>query len=400
MLNNPTPEEKRALSGFLGKDYSKSKSIKLTAEKMEKAILKTKYGKTLESVSFQDILEAYHGEPLVSHREEERLFLTERKAYFDNLERGARSPLFIALIDWIRGTKHNRFYQMYNHERAALTKAMGHLNQAFALFPLASYEYLAVFSSNATGNPHAFDANENEGKLFIYALQIIHSLESDWEIKELNAEERAELLYEFNIMTDDLLNFVSVFHASGKNKNGNENRLLYGAVQEKAFFHLPLKEIVKLGSVTSASGKNRLFMIENSSVASHVVSELLRYDINETIISGNGQFKIATLKFLDAFVKNGGAIYYSGDFDPEGILMAYKLRKRYGDSLHYWHYDVNHYHMALSQEPISARRLKQLNSIDDPALQPLIDEIKEIKQSGYQEKMLLKIVEDLKKVNE
>lgn len=398
ILNNPSPEEKRAISGFLGKDYSKQNSIKLTAEKMEKAILKTKYGKSLDSVSFQEIVEAYHGEPLVSNREEEMLFLSERKTYFDKLESGASSHLFKALIDWIRRTKHNRFYQMYNHDRVALTKAMDHLDEAFALFPLESYEYLAVFASNATGNPHAFDVNENEGKLFVYALQIIHSLESDWEIKELNAEERAELLYEFKIMTDDLLNFVSVFNAMGINKSGKENMLLSGATQEKSFFHLPLKEVVKLDSVTSASGKNRLFMIENSSVASHVVSELLKHDINETIVSGNGQFKIATLKLLDAFVENGGAIYYSGDYDPEGILMAFKLKKRYGDRLHYWNYDVHDYYMALSQEPISERRLKQLNNINDPALQPLIQEIKEIKRSSYQEKMLAKIVEDLKKL--
>lgn len=395
MLNNPTPDEKRAISGFLGRDYSKHKSIKLTAEKMEKAILKTKYGKSLDSVSLQEIVEAYHGEPLVSNREAEVLFLTERKAYFDRLESVADSSLFVTLIDWIRRTKHNRFYQLYNHDQASLTKAMHHLDKAFALFPLENYEYLAVFASNATGNPHTFDTNENEGKLFIYALQIIHALESDWEIKELNAEERAELLYEFNIMTDDLLNFVSVFNATGKNKNGKENLLLSGSVLEKAFFHLPLKEVVKLDSVASASGKNCLFVIENSSVASHVVSELLKRDIHETIVSSNGQFKIATLKFLDAFVKNGGVIYYSGDYDPEGILMAYKLKKRYGDKLYYWNYDAHDYHLALSHEPISERRLKQLNNVNDPALQTLIQEIKEIKQSGYQEKMLTKIVEDL-----
>lgn len=396
VLQNPTAEEKRAISGLLGKDYSKSKSIKLTAEKIEKAILKTKFGKSLDSISFEEIVEAYHGEPLVSNREEEMRFLSERNTYFNALESDASSRLFVSLIDWIRRTKYNRYYQMYNQDLTALTKAMQHLDQAFALFPLEDYEYLAVFASRATGNPHAFDANENEGKLFLYALQIIYSLQQHWEIRELNAEERAELLYEFRIMTDDLLNFVSVFQALGVNKNGKENMLLHGAAEEQSFFHLPLKEIVKLDSVTSASGKSRLFMIENSSVASHVVSELIKHDLNETIVSGNGQFKIATLKFLDAFVENGGTVYYSGDFDPEGILMAFKLKKRYGDQVSYWNYGMDNYHMALSDEPVSERRLKQLNNIDDPALQPLIQELSKVKRSGYQEKILTKMIEDLK----
>ncbi|HLQ70704.1 MAG TPA: TIGR02679 domain-containing protein [Bacillota bacterium] len=396
VVNNPTPEEKRAISGFIGKDYSKHGTIKLSAEKMEKAILKTKYGKVLDSISFQDIVASYHGEHLVSNREEEERFIEERETYFNAFERTARSNLMVTLLEWMRRTKHNRFYQLYKQDREALTHTMHHLNQAFALFPLENYEYLAVFASNATGNPHAFDTGENDGKLLIYALQIIRSIERDTDIKELNAEERAELLYEFRIMPDDLLNFVSVFNATGKNKNGTDNLLLAGAVQEKSFFHLPLKEVVKLTRVESVSCANRLFMIENSSVASHVVSELIKGDIHETIISGNGQFKIATLKFLDAFVEGGGVIYYSGDFDPEGVLMAFKLKKRYGDRLRYWHYDVEAYHKALSHLPISDRRLRQLNMVADPALTPLIDGLKKIRRSGYQEKLLSDIVQDLK----
>lgn len=396
VLNNPTTEEKRAISGFIGNDYSKNKSIKLTADKMEKAIMKTKYGKRLNSISFQEIVASYHKEPLVSYREEQMQFLEERESYFDDLESSANSRLFVTLMEWIRETRHNRFYQLYKQDREVLSRVMHQLDMALALFPLENYEYLAVFATNATGNPHAFDASEDEGKLFIYALQVIQLIAYDREIKELNAEERAELLYEFRIMPDDLLNFVSVFQVTGINKNGMENLLLAGALKERSFFHLPLKEVVKLSSVGSASGGNRLFVIENSSVASHVVSELIRHDIHETIVSGNGQFKIATLKFLDAFVNGGGVVYYSGDFDPEGILMAFKLKKRYGDMLHYWNYDVDSYHKSLSNEPISERRLKQLNTIMDQELDPIVREIKELRRSGYQEKILSTIVEGLK----
>lgn len=398
VLHNPTPEEKRAIGGFIGKDYSKNNSIRLTAEKIEKEILKTKYGKTLDSISFQEIVERYHGKALVSNREAEAQFLIQRDAYFDTLQQDASSGLFAELIAWIKATKNNRFYHLYNQDNVSLTKAMKDLDKAFALLPLQNHEYLPVFAAKATGNPHAFDTNEVEGKLFIYALQIIHSLHHDWHIKELNAEQTAALLDEFHIMKDDLLNFVSVFHATGTNKNGKENLLLQGAAREKSFFHLPLKEVVKLKSVEAASGKNRLFMIENSSVASHVVNELLKNNMNETIVSGNGQFNIATLKFLDAFVDTGGVIYYSGDFDPEGIVMAFKLRKRYGDKLKYWYYDVKHYHKALSQETITEKRLNQFKNVHDPPLDPLISEIIEVKRCGYQEKLLPDIIEELKQL--
>ena len=399
ILNNLTDAERQALSGLLGIDYSKHKSIKITAEKMERAILKTKFGKRLNEISFQEILESYHGNPLISNREAEAVFLSKREDFFAAFKQAGSPDLFLKLLDWITNTKSNRFYQLYQQDKAALTLVLGHLEKAFSFFPLENDEYLAVFASNATGNPHAFDVNNNEGRLFIYALQVVYALENDWEIRELNAEERAQILYNFKIMTDDLLNFVSVFHVTGENKDGGENQLLSGAAKEKAFFHLPLKEVVKLNRVESASGKNRLFAIENSSVASHVVNELLKDGTYETIVSGNGQFKIATLKFLDAFVENGGIVYYSGDFDPEGILMAYKLKQRYGEHLIYWNYDIRTYRLSHPVEPVPERRLRQLKSIEDTELKPLVEELRNEKKSGYQEGVLEQLVEDIRRFN-
>lgn len=400
VLNNPTKEEKQALSGFTGTDYSRNKSIKITAKKMEKAILKTKYGKALEGITFQQILECYHGKSLISNREASEIFLKERDSYFEAFKQDTESELFLKLLDWIKSTKYNRFYQLYQQDKAALTLALNHLKKAFCILPLENDEYLAMFAANVTGNPHAFDANENEGRLFIYALQIVYALENDWEIRDLNAEERAQILYHFKIMTDDLLNFVSVYHVTGVNQDGKENQLLLGATKEKAFFHVPLREVVKLEYVQSASGKNRLFVIENSSVASHVVNELLKCGIEETIVSSNGQFKIATLKFLDAFVESGGIVYYSGDYDPEGILMAYKLKRRYGNQLVYWNYDVDTYLMSHPREQISEKRLKQFHLIEGTELQSLIQEIKERKKTGYQENTLAHMIEDIRRFNQ
>ncbi|MFD1064784.1 TIGR02679 domain-containing protein [Oceanobacillus locisalsi] len=397
VLQNPTEVEKRALSGFIGADYSKNKSIRISAEKMEKAILKTKYGKQLEEVSFQDILERYHGKVLVSNREVEEAFLAEREAYFHAFKEQANIALFLRLLEWITNTKSNRFYQLYQHNQQELTAVLKHLEKAFSMFPLEDDEYLAVFASKAAGNPHAFDADENEGKLFLYALQIIYTFENDdWTIKDLNAEERAQMLYHYGIMTDDLLNFVSVFQLAGKNKDGSENGLLAGAVQEQAFFHLPLKEVAKLGEAQSISEVNRLFVIENSSVASHVANELIKDNVEETIVSGNGQFKIATLKLLDIFVAGGGVIYYSGDYDPEGILMAYRLKQRYGDQLVYWKFDVDSYYLSNPVKLVSERRLKQLRTVEDTALEPVIRTLMEERKSGYQESVLMELVGDIK----
>src|SRR5699024_5477964 len=118
----------------------------------EKAILKTKYGKQLEWISFQDVLERYYGKPLMSNRETEIQFLMEREAYFQAIRRGASSVLFVKLLNWIENTKQNRFLQLYRQDKTALTEVLEHLENAFSLFPLEDFEYLAVFSSHATGD--------------------------------------------------------------------------------------------------------------------------------------------------------------------------------------------------------------------------------------------------------
>lgn len=42
-----------------------------------------------------------------------------------------------------------------------------------------------------------------------------------------------------------------------------------------------------------------------------------------------GPLRLACLMLLDGLVKGGAVIYYSGDFDPEGLQMAQKLIQRY-----------------------------------------------------------------------
>ena len=40
---------------------------------------------------------------------------------------------------------------------------------------------------------------------------------------------------------------------------------------------------------------------------------------------------------LDLFAKSGIRVYYAGDLDPEGILIAQKLSQYYKGEFHYWH---------------------------------------------------------------
>ena len=89
-------------------------------------------------------------------------------------------------------------------------------------------------------------------------------------------------------------------------------------------------------------------------------------------------------------------MYYAGDFDPEGILIADKLKQRYKDNLHLWKSSVEEYRAILSSSSISEKRLLSLQSCRSEELQALCRELEQYKYSGYQEALLPLYLEEIR----
>lgn len=83
--------------------------------------------------------------------------------------------------------------------------------------------------------------------------------------------------------------------------------------------------------------------------------------------------------------------YYSGDLDPEGLLIAQKLKNRYGTRLFLWKYEVELYKAHLSDIELDESRLKKLTSIEDPDLLSLKEEMLIRKRAVYQEQIITEL---------
>ena len=105
----------------------------------------------------------------------------------------------------------------------------------------------------------------------------------------------------------------------------------------------------------------------------------------------NGQPRLASLIILELLAKSGTIVYYAGDFDPEGLLIAQKLSIYYPGIFHFWHMTKEDYALCCSEEEISQKRLKMLDSITDDRLRPVAEQIAKRKKSGYQEKLRMEI---------
>ncbi|MGI6006115.1 MAG: DUF2399 domain-containing protein [Ruminococcus sp.] len=99
----------------------------------------------------------------------------------------------------------------------------------------------------------------------------------------------------------------------------------------------------------------------------------------------NGQPRLSSLLILDLLTKGGTKVWYAGDFDPEGLLIAQKLKQYYQGEFHYWHMTAADYEKSRSREMISPRRLKMLDKIWDEQLTETAEAVKTEKTAGYQE---------------
>ncbi|WP_158318807.1 TIGR02679 domain-containing protein [Robertmurraya kyonggiensis] len=397
-LNKPTQLEKDAIGGLLGEDLNKKKVIKVTAIKFLKAWKGTVYESLIYSMSLFELVELYFGDSLITKKEEILNFLDERKMFFNSYKTEDHPEDLRRIICWAEEeeNKNNRLYQQYKQNKELLSNNLQTVSKLLRMFPLETPVYLPMFAAAVTRNPHAFDKDEEKGKFLIYILQLLTQLNTDVAMKpSLNAEEVAELLFNYHILVDDLANDVTVFNVSGRNKDGQLNDLLQATVSQKSSLNLPLREVIKLSEVVAAN--NIIYMVENSNLASYLISEVINKKLNTSIVCGNGMLTLATIKFLEVFVSNGGTICYAGDFDPEGLGIAQRLINRFGEKVNLWGYTVQNYLSALSEEEISDSRIQQLNSmIKHNTLMEIAYEMKRYKLAGYQENILTKLLENIK----
>ena len=106
------------------------------------------------------------------------------------------------------------------------------------------------------------------------------------------------------------------------------------------------------------------------------------------LICSSGQPNQAVWIVLDMLSNSGAMMYYAGDFDPEGLLIAQKMKERYKERLELWHYTLDDYEKSKSKITITDTSLKKLQHISNQELQEIVERLLESKTAGYQENLL------------
>ena len=387
VLKNLTFEEKDALSGLLRKDYYSSKSASIKLENVKKMLDESKF----QGIPLEDVVEGYFKRELISKKDEKSRYEAERQSFFDSIADSFKytraGSCFGQLID-SRSNAFKLICSLYDKDKNMMKSTMSSvLNALNALsFDTSNPSRLAIFSSSITKNPHFFDWGTEGSRLLLYG---VCRILGDTPYPK-SAEERTEVLYRAGLITDEISNYTMTSGLIAYSDNLIHDGWL-GFYNSKEPLLATLWNISKISRVTSPTGK--VFVFENPTVFSHVKT-FMESD-NPPLVCTFGQVKLASLILLDKLVDEGCLIYYSGDFDPEGLLIADKLKMRYGSNLVLWRYTQDDFMNALSGNPVEAHRLKILQGLRDSSLIKLGESILSCGRAGYQELLAERYAEDI-----
>ncbi len=369
-VSSLSAEEKEAIASFFGKEMSR---VSLAA--FEQQLANTRFA----GISLVELLSCYFGEPLVTKKEQQQEIEREKEAYFTRLMNTYR-----AQRDWLMAVEKQRFVQLaYQQNHHALEAALSAVCRALEQLP-STYVRLPVFAQKVANDPHMFDLHTLAGKLLLSALEFYADTEYDLSaVEDVN-----ELLQSYRLLREDVLNFVTCAGVMAETEKGR-HPVFAAACATNTALNVPLREVMPLVRAYPSVGNN-VFVVENAGVFSTLL------DANVPLISTNGQLNLATRWLFDLLVKEGVTLYYSGDFDPEGLKMAQRLVERYGSSVRLWHYDCSDYLATKPTVPLSDERLAKLQSVTLHDLQPVKQEILRRKKAGYQEALVEQLRREVK----
>lgn len=380
-----THEEMAVLAEFMGMRLDQLvEKNKLTLLQFEKQLTLYRFGE----INLKDLLESYFNHPLISNSERRENKLHQKNKYFNDLKNK-----FHSIRDWLayiesKPADTHWMHRLIDGSFEQFKTYTNHLNKSIDSLPDKPVR-LPVFAQQITSNPHAFDRNEVLGRLLIHLLTFKLGEEM---LVPSTSEEISELLFSFNILRDDITNYVTVVNLLAETKS-DKDKLWQAASDSNSVMNIPIRELFHVQSLYSNNSSKEVWVVENSGVFSSLLDEVP----NAPLICTHGQFKLAAWKVFDLLVESDHTLHYASDLDPEGIGMAYRLLNRYPENVKLWNMDKSSYHNSISDnDTISEARLNQLSNFNHPLLTEVSNVMLERKLPGYQEALLDEMIEYLK----
>lgn len=392
ILKAATAEERRILSNFDSKALIEGKA------KIKSTIVRELFNRKLKDYSFEELLVKVVGKELKTNKEikdEEKY--KEEKFYEDILkscDNGIGKQWFIEILDKkkygynIIARKYKSEKEIDNLEelKIKIILVINSLNKLPYLNK--EYENIAVFSAVNTRDSHFFDIDKFTGRLFIKAISFIIDKDEPKDINEIN-----EVYYEVGILKDEISNHTTIYGLNAFEKDNSEITAVNSFNLWREPLQISISNLLKIDYLKAAN--NTVFIFENPAVFHKVLKETGN---NISLICTSGQLNLSSYILLNK-IRDLKNIYYAGDFDPEGLMIAYKLKKRYKDKVKFLNYTKESYINTMSNNIIEEKSMSQLNKINCSELDEVIRELRINKRSAYQELLIDEYLDLIKELS-
>ena len=388
-LKATTTEERQILFNFDSKVLTEGKA------KIKCSTVRDLFNRKLKEYSFEELLVKVVGKELKTNKEvkdEEKE--QEEKFYNDILKAsddGVGKQWFIEILDK-KKYGYNIIVRKYKSEIRNLKelkrKIILIINSLNKLPYLNNeYENIAVFSAVNTKDSHFFDSDKFTGRLFIKAISFILNKDDPKDINEIN-----ELYYEVGILKDEISNHTTIYGLNAFNRDNSEVKAINSFNIWKEPLQISISNLLKIDYLEAIN--NTVFIFENPAVFHKILK--VNGD-NISLICTSGQLNLSSYILLNK-IRNLKNIYYAGDFDPEGLMIAYKIKKRYKDKVKFLNYTRESYINTMSNNIIEEKSMSQLNKINCSELDEVINELRINKRAAYQELLIDEYLDLIKKV--
>ena len=370
-LDNITYEESISLTDFFARKFEEGKTYKIKISEFTKVLERSKF----QDFEFTDYFSnTYDDFSYLTNTLKKRKFQEEFISFIEDLLLEFNSDklkeFFVANTNKNFSTMHN-IRKKFKEDRKTLKKELLVIDKLLSNIP-DKITYLPIYAS-ITSNPHYLDYNTASSSLFYKILSNI----LDEEIPTTNLD-KTKLLERINVYTDPLSNYVITYN------------LVYNRKMPFDVLNLNIDNISKLNNITGKD--NKIFIFENPSILNYLKDK----DLDISIIITSGIPNLAFYKLLENINRNT-ILYYNGDYDPEGLLIADKLNNKYSN-IKLFLYDRKSYLNTKPSVNISNNRLHKLELVKSKELQEVKRLLLENKKCGYQENNLLSIEEFIKDV--
>lgn len=372
-INNLTKEETITLSRFFGTTYQEGTNITISIKKFIAIMESSKY----EDFDIATLVSEYLNINLTTNKETKIKKEEEQNSYYNTIigTTNSNGSNWLKHVITNKTNPYKLLQQRYHQNKKTLEKDLINVINLINNLPNEK-TLLQIYASTYTKDPHYLDLDNRQSILFFYALSFINK--SEYPSTRI---EKIKLLSNYNIEIDTISNYVITYNLI------SDKEYINSFSKNKEPLILNIQNIMNTNYFDTKS--KQVYIFENPSILTQIISK----NIEASIIISGGFPNTSVHLLIDSLISKNNHIYYNGDFDPEGLLIASKLKEKYQDNITLFCYNEIDYQNCISKKKITDTRLHKLLKIENKDLIEIKELLMKNKYAAYQENNTQRLIE-------